>query len=499
MDSKLNSLSRLYIGLIAIASSGAALYFGTGLHPIWWLTWLALIPVLVAAPHLSPWKAWAVAFAAGVIGGLNMWHYEHDLVDVPVAISLLALLLPSCVLGCAVALFRRRVLRGALWQAVLILPSLWVALEYLSEFRSPHSTFGNMGYSQMNFPPILQIASITGIWGISFCILLFSSSVAALFSSTNNGRSKWRLAVTAGVVFASIFGFGAWRLQITPSSPAIKVGLIASDVRTNLYPKHQAAIPVFQQYAARIEALASQGAKIVIIPEKTAVVDGPSLAALDSILLNAAAHNHIFVLAGVLKYPGPYNESRLYSPEGKLIATYDKHHLVPQFESDEMPGARRTTIDQPSGKWGLTICKDMDFPQLSRQYGNDGAGLLLVPAWDFVADGWLHGRMAILRGVESGFSIARSVKQGILTVTDDRGRVLAERNTASAPFATLVAAVPVRHNATIYDRFGDWFAWLNLVLLAGPFAMDFIRSKVAKPSVAPAALHLPKPEAQRIH
>ena len=51
--------------------------------------------------------------------------------------------------------------------------------------------------------------------------------------------------------------------------------------------------------------------------------------------------------------------------------------------------------------------------------------LLLVPAWDFDVDGWLHGRMAILRGVESGFSIVRAPKQGILTVTDDRGRVLA--------------------------------------------------------------------------
>jgi apolipoprotein N-acyltransferase len=56
----------------------------------------------------------------------------------------------------------------------------------------------------------------------------------------------------------------------------------------------------------------------------------------------------------------------------------------------------------------MTICKDMDFPGLSREYGQDDTALLLVPAWDFELDGWLHGRMAILRGVESGFSIARA-------------------------------------------------------------------------------------------
>jgi apolipoprotein N-acyltransferase len=92
--------------------------------------------------------------------------------------------------------------------------------------------------------------------------------------------------------------------------------------------------------------------------------------------------------------------------------------------------------------------------------------MLIVSASDFVADGWLHGRMAVLRGVEGGFSIARSADLGILTATDDRGRVLAEQNTViGPPLVTEVATVPVRHDATIYSRFGDWFAWLCMGLL----------------------------------
>ena len=109
----------------------------------------------------------------------------------------------------------------------------------------------------------------------------------------------------------------------------------------------------------------------------------------------------------------------------------------------------------------------MRFSALSRKYGAKGVGLLLVPAWDFTVDGWLHGRMAILRGVENGFTIVRAAKQGILTVSDDRGRVLAEQDAATVRFATLLATAPVRHDNTLYTRWGDWFAWLNVALLVG--------------------------------
>ena len=139
--------------------------------------------------------------------------------------------------------------------------------------------------------------------------------------------------------------------------------------------------------------------------------------------------------------------------------------MLPPFESKFTVGNSQTTLQQP--RWGVTICKDMDFPGLSREYGRDGVGLLLVPAWDFDADGWLHGRMAILRGVEDGFSIARAPRHGILSVSDSRGRVLAERSTAAAPFSTILTQVPVNHEATLYSRAGDWFAWCCITLLLG--------------------------------
>jgi apolipoprotein N-acyltransferase len=106
---------------------------------------------------------------------------------------------------------------------------------------------------------------------------------------------------------------------------------------------------------------------------------------------------------------------------------------------------------------------------------------MLVPAWDFNLDRISHGHMAVMRGVESGFSIARAAKGGYLTVSDNRGRILAETTSDSAPFATLLANVPATHDSTVYMLLGDWFAWLTLGVLA--FALvQVVRSQFA-PSV----------------
>lgn len=92
-------------------------------------------------------------------------------------------------------------------------------------------------------------------------------------------------------------------------------------------------------------------------------------------------------------------------------------------------------------------------------------GLMLVPAWDFNMDRTWHGHMAVMRGVEDGFSIVRAAKNGYLTVSDSRGRILAEARSDSAPFATLLTKVPAAHQSTVYLVFGDWFAWLVIVVL----------------------------------
>jgi apolipoprotein N-acyltransferase len=472
MNSKVSKRNYAVYSILATVATAAAYFYSTGLHPQWYLTWLAPLPILFLAPRASRWTAWLAAFLAFAAGSLNMAVYYHTVA--PVAVVALSVVGPAILFAFSVLAFRRLVLGGLLLRATFVLPALWVAYEYLSETFSPHSTFGNLAYTQMDNLPVLQLTALTGIWSISFLLFLFPSAIAALAAPQSAPpRQKCLVILVTLAIFTATLAYGELRLRSARQGPLVTVALIDSDPPTHTpIPKGSAATEVIHDYTEQIPILAAQGAQIVIIPEKTILLDSSvagasNLAPIDNLLAQAARDNHLTVVVGVQHVPN-LNESRIYAPDGGYVnrpeVTYEKHHMLPAFESDLLPGTLRTLIDRPSGKWGFTICKDMDFPELSREYGNDGAGLLLVPAWDFTVDGWLHGRMAILRGVESGFAIARSARTGILTVSDSRGRVLAEKTTGASRFDTLVAKVPIHAERTFYERFGDWFAWFDLAL-----------------------------------
>ncbi|MDT5029467.1 MAG: apolipoprotein N-acyltransferase, partial [Micromonosporaceae bacterium] len=144
---------------------------------------------------------------------------------------------------------------------------------------------------------------------------------------------------------------------------------------------------------------------------------------------------------------------------GSDVVRYDKHHLIPSIEADFRPGSRLSSVNG----YALTVCKDMDFPTLMRDLG--GTGLVLAPAWDFGTDGWLHSRMAVLRGVESGFSVARAARNGALTASDPGGQVRAD--VTGAGIVTAVADLPTTPITTPYERWPDSFAWLCILVLLG--------------------------------
>jgi apolipoprotein N-acyltransferase len=418
-----------------------------------------------AAP--SRRRRFSLGSIAWLLGEMNQWNYLRHVIELPPRIIIVFFAIAAVVFGVGVLFVRSFLRRGSLLLAALAFPVYWVTCEHFNAMASPHSTFGNLAYTQMNCLPLIQIASVTGLWGISFMVFLFAGATGALLSGVGKAWQRSALVIGVGTVICAVFAFGEWRLQSNPSGQSLAVTLIAKDVPMNIYlGSEEQALELLRKYADEIRRVTPTGRNTVVLPEKVARVSDSALPRVDALFSSAASATRAPIVLGIVrKTPsGAFNSSRFYSGDGKLEANYDKHHLIPGVEP-EKPGDTRVLLDQPSGRWGLQICKDMDFPKLSRQYAADGANLLLVPAWDFNVDRWLHARMAVLRAVENGFALARSARNGLLTLADNRGRILVELPTASGRFVSISGNVNVRREETFYTRSGDWFAWLSVAAL----------------------------------
>jgi apolipoprotein N-acyltransferase len=450
----------IFAGVAATLLSSAAWWFGTGLAPHAWLTWFAPLPLLLIAPRLRwGWTALA-ALCAGACAGLNLWHYVRDIIRLPLATGVLVAAVPALNFALCLLLYRRLWRSGRVVAATLAFPSLFVALEYLSSLGSPHGTFGSLAYTQMDALPVIQLASLTGIWGVTFVLMLASSALAATLMPATDKRRRTVIGGGTLLLVAAIFAFGSARLQ-EPAHASMRVGLASLEgpVRPSL------ALPVgdalLQRYLATIDALAAQGAQAVVLPESAFEIDGTSIPAFAA---RAARHNLIINTGVALKdaLHGERNAALAFAPGIDQPVVYAKRHLIPGFESNYKAGTEYAML--PGSGTGLAICKDMDFHDIGSAYAERGAKLLLVPAWDFRADGWLHSRMAVMRGIESGFAVARVARRGNLTLSDDRGRIVAE-TTDEHGDAQLVGDLPLHRSSTLYARWGDWFAWLTLAVL----------------------------------
>ncbi|MBS1800084.1 MAG: hypothetical protein JSS95_09690 [Acidobacteria bacterium] len=459
--------SRLLVeGALAIAASSAMLYFGNGLEPVWPLMWVAFVPLLWFALR-SPWWASAVATALAVLlGSVSMWSYFTGTLRMPVSTWWGIYLFAAIIFAVGVLLFRSLVLRGAVWSGLLALPSLWVVAEYSRNFTTPHGTAFSLAYTQLGFLPFLQLASITGPWGMTFVLLLFSSAVAVAWHLWPSDRhTAQRVAATGVCVAVAVVALGAIRLAL-PEGATTRVGLVASDQHEAIVDPGAPTERLMGDYVRAAEDLTVRGAQAVVIPEMLGVTVAGKSAATDTILQSLADGSRATVVAGVIAADGGvrHNEARVYTPSS-AVEGYYKEHLLPPFESKTTPGTKLLTLSRDKQLWGLAICKDMDFANPARRYAREGVGLMLVPAWDFTVDRTWHGHMSVMRGVEDGFSMARAAKGGYLTVSDWRGRILGETSSSAAPFATLLVDAPAEHHWTVYQVLGDWFAWVAIALL----------------------------------
>lgn len=292
------------------------------------------------------------------------------------------------------------------------------------------------------------------------------AAVAAALTPGSTNRARLTACAPALVLLAASLGYGAIRLSNPADTTASRpVALLAAQQQGDWTPlETPRGRQKLDESVAHLNALPA-GTSVAVLAESAIVTTAASVPQIIERLRPLAAQRRMDIVAGVIVTDDKYDEALIFPSDGGAPLTYRKQHMVPGVEPYR-PGTERVALPDPMVAAGIAICKDLDFLDLPRAYRRDGAGLMLVPAWDFDRDGWLHSRMAVLRGVENGFALVRPSANGRLTVSDAYGRILAEDATRDRDLVTVTAEVPTTGVDTLYTRWGDWLAWLSLALAA---------------------------------
>jgi apolipoprotein N-acyltransferase len=450
--------------LFAVVVSAAAFFVSLNHGSTWPLAWLAPVPVLfVNFGSVTARTGFVAAWAAYALGATNLLLAYAG--TMPWPSLLLGVIGPALYFAASARAARYVAQRLGGSAGVLAFAAIWAGCDFLVSLGGD-GTAPSPAYSQAGAPAIVQGASLFGIWIVTFLLGLFSAGLAMSLQ-----RRRLMPAALAVVFLAADVAFGEWRLSHAEHPAHIRVGLGADDsiaLRTTLSASQQ--LTVAKRYADAARMLARNGAALVVFPEKVSFLGVQARAPVLTILRTAAHASRTSIVIGFDdRSAEPRNEAVVFPADGSEPQFYFKRHMVAGLESSYVPG------DGPlqfADRTSTEICKDMDFPgMVRRDVGQTNAAVLAVPAWDFDGDRWWHARLAIMRSIENNVSLARSAKQGLLTLVDAEGRVIAQRRSEQSGMVTLVGDLALGTGETLYRRIGDVFAWMciaiSLLLIAG--------------------------------
>jgi apolipoprotein N-acyltransferase len=484
---------------LALGAALLAVSYGADTVPL--AAWLAPI-FLLRFVRVQKFRIWAPVVYATAVGATAF--QLRGMVPLPSSYYAVFLVVDGILFLVPYLADRWLVPRIGGLPATLVFPTAWVALEYLNSF-GPYGSWGAAAYSQYGNLALLQLLSVTGLWGISFLIGWLAAACNWVWEEGWDSRRARRGASLAVATIVAVMLLGGARLALfPPSSPTVRIAslskrpvgpspgaatwrrLSANQATAEDMASMRAwAAALDDDLLARAEREAQAGAKIVFWGEANAPVFNEGEAAFISRGSALASRHRIYLgmalgVWNIGKNPPLENKLVLIQPDGRVAWEYNKVRPVPGPEAAmQIRGdGKLRSLDTPYGRLSSVICFDADFPQLLAQAGALDADIVLDPSNDWPAiDPW-HTQMASFRAIEQGVNLVRQTSQGLSASFDYQGRRLSAMDHYRTSDYVLVSEVPTRGVRTIYARLGDWFAWLCaaalLVLILGSF-----RSKAA--------------------
>jgi len=529
--------------LVSAMLSGALLIVAFPPIDELWAGWIALVPWLVSLQKLSGREAFWWSCLVGLICYLGSMTWLSHVTTVGLLLLCVYLSLFFGLFGwCA----SRVPLRGRGFRPLIVLPSLWVAIEFARSHLLSGFGWNLLGHSQTDAARAIQIADLTGVWGVSWLVAMVNVAIARVIAERDFRKVLPSVAVTF-VTLCAVASYGKMRLNEFDNQPhhirvAVVQGNIPQDEKWDA--AHQQSI--LQRYEELTRQAAKDHPQLIIWPETS--VPGyfglepdltqrvQELARSVNTPLLVGAPMGLMDKAGVWKLT---NSAALISPSGEIVTRYNKLHLVPFGEfipleralpwlrdllppiGDFIPGnestvfttaidtsatqaaastgsgvaseqktasGRGTATMVPASKghdqaasihtdatggasslrFGVLICFEDVFPQLARAEVRNGAQMLATitnDAWfGDTGAAYQHAQASTFRAVELRVPMVRAANTGWSGCIDAAGRwrrsVRNEHGKELFVTGALTCPMALDHVTTVYERWGDWFAWM---------------------------------------
>jgi apolipoprotein N-acyltransferase len=494
------------------ALSGLLLASAFPLLNLHFLAWVAFIPLFFALSGKNVKSGFwlggitgIVYFAGTVYWVTNSIHFYGGFPLIPASLITLSLcaylaLYPALFGACMV-----NVRHNHPKLIFIAAPLIWTALELARTYVFSGFPWSLLGYSQYSVLPVIQISDVTGVYGVSFLIILVNASLASTFIDRGNRIP----IVAASLAMVLVLGYGFMKLRAPQAADGISISVIQGNIEQDKKwdPAYQSA--VLSTYKRLTKDALTQHPDLVIWPETatpfyfTGV--GTTDRAMTADLIEFVRQNHVPLLTGSPTYETlpnrriiGRNSAFLIMGDGRIGAVYHKMHLVPfgeyvplkkvlffvekmvQAIGDFQGGNEFTVMTVPYGEPGqrkevklcTVICYEIIFPDLVRKFVDRGAEIVTTitnDAWfGKTAAPYQHFSMAVFRAVENRVPVARAANTGISGFIDSRGRILETSGIFSEAYLT--HKLEPGTERTLYTRYGDFFSYvcviISLILLA---------------------------------
>ncbi|MBT1073039.1 apolipoprotein N-acyltransferase [Pelotalea chapellei] len=481
------------------------------------LAWIALIPLLIALENSSRRTAFRIGFTCGISAYVLILYWINVVITryghLPWAVSIPLYLLLAAWLalffGLAALIARAGEQVGI--KTAFSLPVAWVACDLIRSFLFSGFPWAMLGHSQYRILPLIQIADISGVFGITLLIVLANVVLYRVLRALCGGGIQYPvksvLVLLLLLVATLVYGFNRLNQPEATDAKPVKVALIQGNIAQDVKwsPGFQEkTIDIYEQLT---RTACKEGVDLVIWPESALPFFFQDELHQAERIKRLARELSVTLLVG-----SPAHELRngrrtflnsafVISPTGETIGRSDKIHLVPFGEfvplgrlfpfiskmvvgiGDFSPGERAIPLQAGQTQLGTLICFEGIFPDLAREYVNAGARILV----NITNDAWFgktsapyqHLSIGVFRAVETRTPLLRAANTGVTAIIDHNGHI----RTMTPLFEEAFRTGEIRPGTgdSLYLKIGDTMAWLCVLLSAGIAGLTWLKRKKITP------------------